>query len=1016
MDPAHIEKLMRDAASGDPAVAPAATLQVKEISKSPGFLQFLIELFSRNIQSDFGLWCSITLKSHILHYWDPDGDVDILSPQDRQRVRETLLTMLLACPPRQKSQVIHAIGIVSSTDYPAQWPTLLDELLRLIKDDPHHNVVIFEAIATVLYKFRSGLDKTEDNMLLLQTIHTAILAPLQDLTDRIVADVVAKVETIHSGHTCLTTVLRDTVHGVDINALKAQLQCLVWIYEIFLSLHTIDLSAFVESNMARCFTPMFNLLQLPSFNIPCDMPDYEGSCLDAIHSLVIQVISLFANNYEEDFQPLVLDAVSLVWMILCARDNSHRYDALMCSCLSLFASLSRKHFYQSFFDEGKLTGLINQVVVMHAPAREDDIDAVVDDPSYLERELISTANESVSKRGAVMQLIASLCELFEERIVTLIGAQINQFTAAYKTNPITHWTSIETAFFLFVSIGLKTNSNAHAHFPVAQYLGEHVVTLLNQYTQTSAPSPLLVLSALKALQIYGKHIPSEVHLQMLQVLFHYIRSDEHVIASYSAYAVSTFVGAGGIVSTAITTNCATDLIKELINALNLHEENQYILAAVITTIGAAPQKALPIASDLASTMLQLLQKSMKNQTNQRYIYLLFELLGIVLRIVIGYTVPESKQATLAQLEAFLFPSFNSIVSNPELVDMHTYVFTIMAMFLEERATTIPDLYVGLWDELLKAELWKTSTNIPSLVRFINAFLHNNVFMGQDVLGVSSNEINRNALLGIYSKLLASQKTYYHAFTLSQGIAAYTNIFTTNLLAVLKLHFAQFTQHKDNNYIRQYCTWLYSFWVVSNTLSPTAHPITPASPWVTEVSGLLPSTDEMAFPLKASSFESLQILFTTMQSIAPSVQAAVLHRVWPTALSTCDTFIDKKLFFRASAIVFLYMAQTQPQQPEAVYTTWAQELVRYAASLSKAQEVQLTTAPTPEQHPKSHDVAARAAHAIEARNTQKPDVVLRCTLQQNSYNVIDIIAILNQIKNLPQFQSVMPHLKSLFPQL
>lgn len=125
---------MRQAADqSNPALSVPATQQLAPLSQQPGYTQLLISIFSQNVNTPFGFWLSIALKSHIYQYWEPSpGETDVLNEQDRNAVKQTLVQMLLLCPPEQKAQVVHAIGIVSVSDYPAKWPTLVQDLISKI--------------------------------------------------------------------------------------------------------------------------------------------------------------------------------------------------------------------------------------------------------------------------------------------------------------------------------------------------------------------------------------------------------------------------------------------------------------------------------------------------------------------------------------------------------------------------------------------------------------------------------------------------------------------------------------------------------------------------------------------------------------------------------------------------------------------------------------------------------------------------------------------------------------------
>jgi hypothetical protein len=832
----------------------------------------------------------------------------------------------------------------------------------------------------------------------------------------------AKLATIQAGHSCLTTSLSGIVSGVDISTLTSELQTIIFILEIFLDLHSLDSSEFATdpNNLSIAFNAFFSLLGTPAFNIKSGLLDYPGSAVDAVHRVCIKIVHLFASKYEEDFRALIDKAVNIVWVVLQSRDNTIRHDGLMCVCLKFFADLASKSWYKNYFDQEKLAGLVNNVIVRHVPAREDDIDAVTTDDSYLERELISTANDEVSKRGAVIRLVESLFRFYQAPVEILIHDQIIKFQAKYQSNPDANWGDAESAILLAIAMGSLSDSlstpTSRVHVPMGMdtYVGGTIVPLLNQYTTTSPPSPLLVISSMKALAIYRYLVPTEATLPMLKVLLHYISSDEHIIASYSAYCLSTFIGPEGIVPLQVTDTIADALIQALLNSLNTHPENQYILAAIITTIGAAPLHVLPIASTLTTQMFQLLAQAMKSQTNQRYVYLLFELLAIVMRLVIGHASPETKVNTLEQLEGLLFPSFQQIISDPEMVDLHTYVFTMMAMFLEEHVG-IPAVYLTIWPMLLQSDVWKTSSNIPSLVRFISAFLHNDLYSTGDQIGLN-NTLTQQALLGIYQKLLASTKTHFSAFKLSQALAAYTTLLTSgnNLTIVLRLQFAQLSAHKESVQLRFQLVWLYSFWIVTNSLIPQNvqnHRARAVQLWARPHAGFIFSTDaltnEQLILTDCQNGSSVMVLIHTMNNIQRGIINAIFTKVWVQGLSVVDTNPYKKLFLRGLFIVIKNLYSLAPvcqfsfSVEQVTQDYFDQFIGRTLHTLTQANTV---IAPDGSKHQPSHGICTSAAYSIENRSNlnRTPDVVLKCSTQQIPFDAIQLGPLANVLfQQVPQ---------------
>lgn len=71
-------------------------------------------------------------------------------------IKTYIVSLMLSCPPSLRAQLSEALTIISRTDFPGQWESLLPELSqKLVTQDVGTIVGVFETIASVFKRFQT---------------------------------------------------------------------------------------------------------------------------------------------------------------------------------------------------------------------------------------------------------------------------------------------------------------------------------------------------------------------------------------------------------------------------------------------------------------------------------------------------------------------------------------------------------------------------------------------------------------------------------------------------------------------------------------------------------------------------------------------------------------------------------------------------------------------------------------------------------------------------------------------
>jgi exportin-2 (importin alpha re-exporter) len=231
-----------------------------------------------------------------------DGDSAPIPEGDRAQIKANLVHLMAVVPPQVQRQLSEALSFISASDFPDRWPALLPELVaKLASGDMAVVSGVLETASSIFERFRDAPD-TDDNRRVLRVALAGFAAPLTELVrgvDRQLSDALA------GGHALAT-------HRATLLPL---LGCLRVACVVFHELNWIDLPEFFEDNMAAWMAHFHRYLALDDARVKSGDADVDEGPLEALQAAILDCVALYADKYDEEFEPFLATFVQDAWSL-----------------------------------------------------------------------------------------------------------------------------------------------------------------------------------------------------------------------------------------------------------------------------------------------------------------------------------------------------------------------------------------------------------------------------------------------------------------------------------------------------------------------------------------------------------------------------------------------------------------------------------------------------------------------------------------------------------------------------
>jgi len=436
---AELSSYLEKTLSPDPNIRRPAEKYLQLIESQENFGPLLLVLCSNeNLAMHLRVVASVTFKNFIKRHWrvSEDTDQDKITAQDRQSIKYSIIELMLTSPEKIQRQLSDAISLISVEDFPEKWPDLLTGMVERMKSGNFH--IINGVLRTAHSIFKRYRHEFQSNELWKEIKYVlGIFAhPLTELYQTLISMI--------------------EKNANDLNAIQLIFSSLILICKIFRSLNSQDFPEEFEDTMD---TWMSHFLTLLVYDNPLlHSQGEEAGLLEQLKSQICDNISLFAQNYSENFGDYLPKFVTAVWNLLVTTSLETKYDLLVSNAIQFITAVVRRPQYKLLFEnEESLKNICEKIVIPNLFLRDVDIETFEDNPEEYIRKDIERSDVDTRRRAA-SDLVQALSTQFEKQVVAIFSSYVSALLQEYSANPQKNWRQKDVVLFLVTTLASRAQT------------------------------------------------------------------------------------------------------------------------------------------------------------------------------------------------------------------------------------------------------------------------------------------------------------------------------------------------------------------------------------------------------------------------------------------------------------------------------------------------------------------------------------------------------------------------------
>ncbi|CAE7453930.1 Cse1 [Symbiodinium sp. CCMP2592] len=516
----QLAQLLTQTVAGNMQAMKAAEQQLRSAEVQPGFGLVLLELLrSGSVEAAARQAGAIYFKNYIRRQWCVEGAGGI-SASDRQAIKQHILSLMLQAPKQVQVQLSAGLEEISITDYPAEWQSLLPEIVQHLKTSQDMSVLkgTMQTAHTVFLKFRA-----------------------QARSEDLLREVKYTVEGFQETHLAVFTATCRQVlaGGLAADQLIAHFELLLATIGAFFSLNVIDLPEFFEDHREDYFRGFLELLK---FQHEAVAGKEQQGLLEQVKGAICECLVLYADKYQEEFMPFLLPCVKEVWSLLVGLDQQEKNDQLVAKGIQFLSSTAATHWPQSpFEDPNVLSGICEKVVFPNVLLRDSDVELFEDNPlEYVRRDMEAADQET--RRRSSMDLVKAMGRLNEAKVTEILIGYVKALMSKAASAGAGEAERFKDAC-IFLCIAMAVREQTHRE---GVTVTNQNVNVLDFFTSLVAPEltaeplsqrPVLRASCLKFVTVFRNQLPREQVGQVLPAICSHITSESAVVHTYAAICI-----------------------------------------------------------------------------------------------------------------------------------------------------------------------------------------------------------------------------------------------------------------------------------------------------------------------------------------------------------------------------------------------------------------------------------------------------------------------------------------------
>ncbi|PPD92583.1 hypothetical protein GOBAR_DD10496 [Gossypium barbadense] len=736
--------------SPQPEPRRAAESSLSEAADRPNYGLAVLRLVAEpSVDEQIRQAAAVNFKNHLRTRWVPSNDLNagptfspILDPE-KDQIKTLIVSLMLSSSPRIQSQLSEALAVIGKHDFPKSWPTLLPELISNLQkaaqssDYASINGILGTA-NSIFKKFRYQY-KTNDLLLDLKYCLDNFAAPLLDIFLKTASLIDSTASSPGGGSPATLQPL-----------FESQRLCC----RIFYSLNFQELPEFFEDHMKEWMGEFRKYL---TTNYPSLESSGDGLALvDQLRAAVCENISLYMEKNEEEFQGYLNDFASAVWSLLTNVSQSSSRDKLAVTAMKFLTTVSTSVHHTLFASEAVIPQICQSIVIPNVRLRDEDEELF--EMNYIEfirRDM--EGSDLDTRRRIACELLKGIATNYKKKVTDIVSLQIQNLLSSFATNPSANWKDKDCAIYLVVSLATKKAGGTLVSTDLVDVQSFFLSVIVPELqSQDVNGFPMLKAGALKFFTTFRGLIQKPVAFQLFPDLVRFLGAESNVVHSYAASCIEKLLlvkdeGGKARYTSADITPCVPVLMNNLFNSLKFpeSEENQYIMKCILRVLAVADISS-EIAGPCIAGLTSILNEVCKNPRNPIFNHYLFESVAILIR-----RACERDASLISAFEGSLFPSLQTILAN-DVTEFLPYAFQLLAQLVELNKPPISPSYMQIFVLLLSPDSWRRSSNVPALVRLLQAFLQK-----------APNEVNQegrlNQVLGIFNMLVSSASSDEQGF-------------------------------------------------------------------------------------------------------------------------------------------------------------------------------------------------------------------------------------------------------------
>ncbi|GAV68224.1 CAS_CSE1 domain-containing protein/IBN_N domain-containing protein/Cse1 domain-containing protein [Cephalotus follicularis] len=730
--------------SPSPEPRRAAEKYLAEAADSPNYGLAVLRLVAEpSVDEQIRHAAAVNFKNHLRARWAPSNDANhapILDPEKSQ-IKTLIVSLMLSSTPRIQSQLSEALAVIGKHDFPKSWPALLPELVSSLQKASHSNDYVsingILGTANSIFKNFRYQYKTNDLLLDLKYCLDNFTAPLLEIFLKTAA--------------LIDSSLSSGASAANLRPLfESQRLCC----RIFYSLNFQELPEFFEDHMREWMSEFKKYL---TANYPALEGSADGLALvDELRAAVCENISLYMEKNEEEFQGYLNDFALAVWTLLGNVSQASSRDRLAVMAIKFLTTVSTSVHHTLFAGEGVIPQICQSIVIPNVRLRDDDEELFeMNYVEFIRRDM--EGSDLDTRRRIACELLKGIATNYKKQVTDMVSAQIQNLLSSFSANPVANWKDKDCAIYLVVSLATRKAGGASVStdlVDVQSFFGSVIVPELQ--SQNVNGFPMLKAGALKFFTMFRNHISKPIASQFFHDLIRFLGAESNVVHSYAASCIEKLLlvkdeGGKARYTSADITPYMQVLMNHLLHALTFpeSEENQYVMKCIMRVLGVV-ETSNEAASQCIIGLTAILNAICQNPKNPLFNHYLFESVAVLIRRSCARDI-----SLISIFEARLFPVLETILGN-DVTEFLPYAFQLLAQLVELNRPPISPIYMQIFGIILSPNSWKRSSNIPALVRLLQAFL-------QKAPQELNQEGRLSQVLGIFDILVRNPSTAEQGF-------------------------------------------------------------------------------------------------------------------------------------------------------------------------------------------------------------------------------------------------------------